>query len=142
MTEKQLIIKPPSRLYLAIPYTGVEEKSNWLATLVCAYFTWQGYNAFSPITHSHPMAKKFGLPGNWEFWEKIDKQYIDDNDAVIVINPIFSPEPEVLLQNSKGVQAEVEYAKATGKPVELFTPNLYKDALFKKLLSGPKPTIA
>src|SRR5579872_1599540 len=36
-----------------------------------------GWNIFSPITHSHPMHLLCpDIRGDWEFWKKIDLEYI------------------------------------------------------------------
>ena len=101
------------KIYLAIPYSGMTESSYKQATKATAELLKMEYNVFSPITHSHPLTK-YDMPGTWEFWEKIDYQWIDACDEVWVFIPDEGIEP---LIKSKGVNAEIAYAKKTNKPV-------------------------
>ena len=99
------------RVYLAIPYSNMEESSFVQATLATQIIVNQEINCFSPITHSHPLAK-LGTIGTWDFWQKIDFQYIDSSDEVWVLVPQEGYEK---IESSTGVQAELLYAKETGK---------------------------
>jgi len=65
---------------------------------------------FSPIAHSHGMAVHGHLPGDYNFWMKIDEQWISWADEVWVADMIGRGE-------SKGIIMEIEYAIETGKPV-------------------------
>jgi hypothetical protein len=49
----------------------MEESAYKQATEITYNLVQDGYNVFSPITHSHPL-HKLGLKGDWEFWKKID----------------------------------------------------------------------
>lgn len=108
------------KIYLAIPYTGMEEKSYELATTFTAFMMSRhdNLNILSPITHSHPLTKMEGIlmPSNFEYWKKIDYQFIDWCDEVWILVPDANAE---LIQNSIGVNKEIEYAEKTGKPVYL-----------------------
>ena len=69
----------------------------------------QGHLVFSPIVHSHWLHVE-GLPGDWTFWEKFDRWFIERCDQLVV------------LQNdgwndSKGIAAEVSIATEILKPV-------------------------
>jgi len=99
------------KIYLAIPYTDMEKSSYKQANKVTAQFLKFGYNVFSPITHSHPLTK-YKVPGTWDFWSKIDYQFIDWADIIVVLVP---EEGLIPVFNSIGVQAEITYAKKTGK---------------------------
>lgn len=65
---------------------------------------------FSPITHCHPMAAAHEMPKEWEFWEGVDKQYIDSSEAVLVLKMPY-------WEDSKGITAEIAYAESKGIPV-------------------------
>lgn len=99
-------------LYLACPYSGtVEEREErtMLATLVAAKLMDRGYNVFSPLTHSHPIA--MNLPSkNFEdydhdFWLKRDFQILENCDALVVLKlPGW--------EKSYGVKKEIEFAES------------------------------
>ena len=108
------------KVYLAIPYSGMEESSFEQATKVSALLMQQGgINVFSPITNSHQLTK-YGLKGDWEFWKDVDLQYLDFSDEVFVLIP---EEGEKRVIDSVGVKAEVEYATQKGKPVSYIRYN-------------------
>jgi len=112
------INKPLLKIYLAIPYSGIEESSYNQANNATVYIINElGHNVFSPITHSHPIAK-LGVKGTWEYWQKIDYQFIDWADEVWVLIP---KEGFKSVLSSIGVHAEVQYAKKHNKVVKLIT---------------------
>lgn len=106
------------KIYLAIPYSGMEESSFNQATEATARIIAANneLNVFSPITHSHLLTKVEGVtvPGNWEFWKKVDYQYIDWADEVWVIIP---DEGYDKVNASVGVKAEIAYANQKGMTV-------------------------
>ena len=104
------------KIYLAIPYTGMLESSYEQANAATIKIMQLGHNPFSPITHSHPLTKfeENGLPTTWEFWEKIDYQFIDWADEVWIVIP---EEGKNKVEQSTGVQAEIKYARRSGKPI-------------------------
>ena len=104
-------------VYLAIPYTGMEQSSyeQSLDTVVLLTQLFKGeINVFSPIVHSHPLTH-LGLKGDWEFWKKIDYQFLDWCDEVFVLVP---REGSDKVFESVGVMAELEYAKQKGKKIK------------------------
>jgi len=101
------------KIYLAIPYSGIEEKSFKLANQVTGAIMNRGDIPMSPISHSHPVAEECEVPGSWEFWEAMDYSFIDWADELLIINI-----DDELVKNSTGVQAEIKYAIKTGKPVK------------------------
>lgn len=106
------------KVYLAIPYSGMEQSSYGQATAATAQLINQHeINVFSPITHSHPLTKH-GVKGTWDYWQKIDFQFIDWCDEVWVLIPTEGAE---MVKKSVGVQAEIEYAIKTGKTVKYLT---------------------
>lgn len=105
-----------TKVYLAIPYTGMNESSYEQANQFTVDAMEMGYNPFSPITHSHPLTE-FGISQSWDFWEIIDKGWIDVCEEVWVLIPREGMER---VHESTGVQAEIEYAKELGLPVKVF----------------------
>ncbi len=66
---------------------------------------------FSPIVHCHDLALHNDMPKTWDYWEKIDFQYLDACKEVWVYQmPGW--------EQSRGIQAEIEYAKLKEKPVK------------------------
>ena len=103
------------KVYLAIPYSGMDTSSYEQATAATAHIINEyEINVFSPITHSHPLVK-YGAKGTWDYWQKIDYQFIDWADEVWVLVPT---EGRARVEKSTGVQAEVQYAVETGKLVK------------------------
>jgi len=116
--RKQEEIKPLKKVYLAIPYSGMEKSSYEQATKACTMIINQlGHNVFSPITHSHPIAK-LGVKGTWEYWQKIDYQYLDWADEMWVLIP---KEGLTKVISSTGVVAECKYAIKNNKNVIYIT---------------------
>ena len=117
------------KIYLAIPYTGIEQ-SSYIQSLNTTAFLMEmnkgEMNVFSPILHSHPLTN-LGLKGNWDFWKEIDYQFIDWCDEVYVLIPKEGGE---LIYSSVGVQAELKYAKEKGKKITYIlavNDNKYKE---------------
>lgn len=105
------------KIYLAIPYSGMEESSYEQANLATAGIQSSNLDllVFSPITHSHPLTKtEFQMSGSWEYWQNIDYAFIDWVDEVWVLIPAEGYDK---VQASTGVQAEINYATKLGKPV-------------------------
>jgi hypothetical protein len=78
-------------MYMASPYLGGTEKVTGYTPLKSTRYQ-QAVNAaaeltnsdrivFSPIVHSHPLAMKAGLPGNFEFWNYFDTKIIEACDS-------------------------------------------------------------
>ena len=107
------------KVYLAIPYSKIDNELSYnIANEVTFYFLNMGYNVFSPITHSHPLTK-YGIRGDWDFWEKIDTEFIDwANEIVVIIPPIKNP--LLAIESSVGLQAEIKYGKKKGKKIRYF----------------------
>jgi Domain of unknown function (DUF1937) len=109
------------KIYLAIPYSGMVESSYEQANKATAELMSSGedINVFSPITHSHPLTQH-GVRGDWEFWKKVDFQFIDWAEEVWVIVPEEGIK-RVLM--SVGVIAEINYANECKKPVKYLKRN-------------------
>lgn len=103
-----------SSVYLAIPYAGCEEWSAKTANKITADLMIQGIHVFSPISHTHMIAQEHNLPGDWKFWESIDKRWIETMDEIWVVASDMDK-----VKKSTGVQAEIQYAKSLGKLVRM-----------------------
>ena len=75
-----------------------------------------GWNVFSPITHSHPLhILAPGLRGDWEFWKKIDTEYLQISSRIVILTiPGW--------EKSTGVTAEREIASDLGLTVFYVAP--------------------
>lgn len=100
--------------YLACPYShedpAVREYRFEKATVAAVKLMQQGVVIFSPITHSHPMAVRHKLPGDWGFWQKFDTIFIQASSGLYVLMlPGW--------YESSGVQAEIDIAYHNNKPI-------------------------
>ena len=118
------------KIYLAIPYTGMEDSAYEQVNLATLLLLNLGYNVISPITHCHPLTKIEGytVPGTWEFWKEIDFQFLDWADEMFVLIPKEGMER---IHKSTGVQAEIEYAMDNDKDVTFYSIDTLKD-LYKE----------
>ena len=122
------------KIYLAIPYTGMQESAYEQANLATVLLLNQNYNVFSPITHSHPLTllDMYEIPHTWEYWQHIDYQFIDWCDEVWVLIP---KEGIDKVRNSTGVQAEIDYAHSHNKPVKYIQIKNVLETFSEDLLS-------
>ena len=105
-----------SKIYLACPYThkdpNVVDMRFEVVTKKAGRLLLEGHIVYSPITHCHPIAMAVKLPTDFNFWKKLNFEFID-----------WSEEVRVLCidgwRTSVGVAAEIEYANSQGKPVIL-----------------------
>jgi hypothetical protein len=106
------------RIYVAIPYTRVEERSFEMANHAAYEIIKQGNIPLSPISMSHPIVQasihdgkyEKELLGTWEVWSKIDYSFIDWSQEIWIVNMSDNH-----VEESVGVQAEIEYGKRNGK---------------------------
>jgi hypothetical protein len=73
------------KIYLAIPYTGMENASFIKANRIAAKLIKQGNIVYSAISMSHPIAIQNELPEDWNFWQKQDEAFIQWCDEVHII---------------------------------------------------------
>jgi len=113
-----------NKIYLAIPYSRIDKNEAYkIANEITVHFLALGNNVFSPITHSHPLTK-YNVPGDWSFWSRIDYQFLDWADEMVVIIPPESQGGMKAIEESVGVQAEIKYAKEHNISVSYFDYNL------------------
>lgn len=98
------------KIYLAIPYSGMERESFILANHVAAKLMREGHIVYSPISHAHPIAMQERLPTGWKYWAKTDGEFIRWCDKVCVIM-------KKGWQKSKGVRAELKLASTLKKGI-------------------------
>ena len=106
-------------IYLAAPYShrpeSVRHHRYMIATIAAADLTLRGYAIFSPITHSHNMARICDLPSNWAFWERIDRTFLSRCSELWVLTIEG-------WKTSTGVLAEIKIAEELGLPVKYLDP--------------------
>jgi nucleoside 2-deoxyribosyltransferase len=105
-------------IYLASPYSHrdvhVREWRFQQACRAAAALLRAGLTVFSPIAHSHPIAQH-GMPMSWEFWSRMDREYLSRCDVLAVLTlPGW--------RESVGVQAEIALAQELGLPVVYVEP--------------------
>ncbi len=105
-------------IYLASPYTdpnpAVREFRAREACRITAALIRAGRVIYSPIVSSHPLVE-YGMPTDWEFWKRFDRDIIRRCDSMIVL----------MLDGwdkSVGVNAEIEIAEACGLAVSYAHP--------------------
>lgn len=99
-------------IYLAVPYTGMEDESFEAVTTYAGRLMLEGHYVFSPILMCHPIAKRVGLPLNFAYWEQFDFHLINLCDCMCVL---CLPGWE----NSRGIKAEIKYARSIERRVYL-----------------------
>lgn len=100
-------------IYLASPYThpdpAVRVARFEAACLATVTLVRAGHAVFSPIVHSHALVAH-GLPIEWDFWERLDREHLMHSDVVLVL----------MLDGwrvSAGVRNEIRLAAEFGLPV-------------------------
>lgn len=106
-------------IYLATPYShpdpAVREMRFREACRHAAFLMRAGQVVFSPIAHTHPIATQNGLPGGWDYWRRVDSEFLLRCDGLTVVQMDGWKE-------SKGVAAEISLAKTYGVPVAFMRP--------------------
>lgn len=105
-------------IYLASPYShhdaAVRQHRFEEACRAAAALLKAGLAVFSPIAHSHPIAAH-GLPTSWEYWSRLDREYLARCDVLAVLTlPGW--------RESIGVQGEIAIAGELGLPVVFVSP--------------------
>ena len=105
-------------IYLASPYSdpdpAVKQARYDAAVRAVGALMARGETVYSPIVSTHPVALACDLPGNWEYWERVDREFVRLCDRLVVLTlPGW--------RRSKGVAAEVAYARELGMPVDFLS---------------------
>ncbi len=103
-------------IYLASPYIDPSSAviyNRYIRTMyVCAEILKAGITVYSPIVHCHVMSSTCDLPKGFEFFREHDFNMIRSCTEIWVLKlPGF--------EESKGVEAEMLFARNIGKPVVL-----------------------
>jgi hypothetical protein len=114
------------RIYVAIPYTRVEELSFKMANHAAYEIIKMGHIPMSPISMSHPIVQasicdgKYSeeLLGTWEVWSNIDYSFIDWCEEIWIVEMTSK-----LVTESVGVQAEIAYGKDNNKIIRYIKVN-------------------
>lgn len=104
-----------TRVYLATPYSHKHEVMREAAFTIVNYamsilIKNHGLHVYSPISHSHAIARDFNLSGDYDFWKAFDESEIMLSDELWVLC-------EPGWQKSNGVNAEILFAEAHNIPV-------------------------
>jgi hypothetical protein len=98
-------------IYLASPYTdpdhAVMEQRFDAVCRKAGELMNRGEVVYSPIAHCHPIAVRVGLPRDWTFWEKFDREMLRSaTDFYVLRLPGW--------EASKGITGERQIAEAMG----------------------------
>lgn len=113
-------------VYLACPYSHpdpeVRESRFEIACKIAAAFIEQGYNVYSPISHSHHIEKYLRKQRDWSIWGRVDREALSFCSLVFVIAiPGW--------KESKGIMDELFWAKELDIPVLVLTEPKLKSLL-------------
>lgn len=104
-------------IYLACPYTHPESRMREsrfeLATRAAAKLIQQGYIVYSPITMTHPLDVVLAGEDNTlgsDYWVQFDEAFMAACTEMVVLQLDG-------WEQSRGIQREIEYFRAHGKPV-------------------------
>jgi hypothetical protein len=101
-------------IYLASPYSHpdplVRQARFEAACRAAAELVNAGHAVIAPVVQGHPLVR-YGVPGDWAFWEPLAREYLARCDKLVVLQLDGWRE-------SQGVQAELALARALGKRVD------------------------
>lgn len=108
----------PRLVYLASPYSHpdpfVREERFEAVCKVASVLMRNGVHLYSPIAHTHPIAK-YGLPTGWDFWEQYDRVILSRcSDLWLLKLPGW--------ETSIGCEAELQIAHEGGLRIIYLTP--------------------
>lgn len=116
------VVKDSEIEYLGLPYTdndpAVEDWRAEISNMIAVDLTKRGRIIFAPISAWHHLARKYKLPGTFEYWLKLDEEFIKASKKLIIITlPGW--------KESTGVTEEIKLASKYYVPVEYIDPTLY-----------------
>jgi hypothetical protein len=106
-------------IYLAIPYSFSPMLSFNIANKISAKLIEDGHVVFSPISHSHPIADFMSEEKrlDHELWMKQDLPFVKLADELHVV--CIGEFGHQLIEDSRGVQKEINYAKELNKQIKI-----------------------
>jgi len=100
-------------IYLASPYSHTDpevvETRFEAALRHASELSMRGKPVFSPIVHTHLMVKVYGLPGDWQTWWPINKEYMLNCGLMLVLKLDG-------WEQSDGVVKEINFAQSIDLP--------------------------
>jgi hypothetical protein len=116
------------KIYLAIPFTGMETLSFRCANEISSILIERGYNVFSPISHSYPISICGIKTFPDELFLELDEDFVKWADEIFVVNiqNVFGDEK---IKQSKGVQQEMKWGLKYNKPCKM----IYYDFIERNL---------
>lgn len=116
-----LKLAPGTKIYLACPYShddSLVKKARFnRINRVAAILMKQGFIVFSPISHSHPIALTNDLPGDFAYWQKWNRSFLEWCE-VFVIAKLKGWEDSI------GINGEREIVQELKKPIIEIDPYL------------------
>jgi len=115
-------IKDSEIEYLGLPYSSADPLlEDWRAevsNMVAVDLTQRGRIIFAPISAWHHLARKYKLPGTFEYWLRLDEEFIKVSKKLLIITlPGW--------RESTGVTEEIKLAKKYYVPIEYIDPEPY-----------------
>jgi hypothetical protein len=119
-----------TRIYLAGPYSGQEEHSFRCLTYLTGRLQKLGHVVFSPVTHSHPVARSQSMPTDHEFWMDQDLPFLQAwaDELWVLKLPGW--------EESKGVQEEIRTAEEQCLTVRYCEPLAWMEVLLSDSVHG------
>lgn len=100
--------------YIASPYSHKDQAMRNARFDIVSAFTAEmvkdGKVVYSPIAHSHPLAVKYDIRGDFDFWKVQNMGMLSAASSMIVLRMTGWRE-------SEGVQAEIKYADDNAIPI-------------------------
>jgi|SRR6516225_6141863 hypothetical protein len=120
-------------IYLACPYShadlGVREHRFREACRATAALIRAGHVVFCPVVHFHALVD-YGLPTDWQSWERIDREFLRRCDEVVLLKPDG-------WEQSEGVRAEDRVAQEFGLPVSTLAGGRNPSSALFPVSDGP-----
>lgn len=114
-------VVPETKIYVAIPYTGMEEDSFKFANEVTALLLNLKAYVYSPISSSHPIAATNMTANTFDMWIDLDMKFLEWCDEIYVIIPSGMRIDRIL--QSKGCLTEILWGVTNKKPIKYFIYN-------------------
>jgi nucleoside 2-deoxyribosyltransferase len=116
------------KIYLACPYShkdkAIREARVSAADECAAWLLGQGFNVFSPLSHSYNIARFMDNHNDSDFWVNLCMDFVDWCDVFAILKVPGH-------MQSKGIATEFARAEATGKKIIFIGYNNKNKLVFK-----------
>lgn len=119
-------------IYLAIPYSGMEELSFEISCMITAFLMKTGQVVYSPIVHGHTLASKCRLTAGHDFWLNQDLDMLRRCDELYVVAMEG-------WDKSVGVLAEIREAQKLEIPIKFVDPGVFIEKLNQRSRRDLRP---